>query len=110
MVPAATLAAISAISALAKAGGAAAGGYFAGQDSEEQRKLAKRKMLIDQQNREEDLLRDDARYADTSAANRRAELGAKPMGSLNFLTGITNLRQGLARPTSLDYLGYLTGG
>lgn len=108
-IPAATSAAISAIAALAQAGGMGVAGYMQGEAQDEQNELARKRLLLEQQNLEQERRRSDARYAETMAANHRAEVNAAPMNSVNLLSGIANLRNGMTHANGVDVLGYLSG-
>lgn len=109
-IEAGTLLAISALSALAQAGGAGAAGYFGAKAEEDALKLKKRQMLQEQQNIDEDRRIADSRYNDAQATQHRQEMANKPMESINMLSGLSNLRQGMGRSSNLDVLGYLSRG
>ena len=103
-------AALLALSTLGQATGAAYAGSVQGDAMDEQNALARRKLLLEEQHRGEDMRRDDERYADTLAAQRRAAAQAAPANSIGLLSGLANLRQGLTRSNGIDVLGYLAKG
>lgn len=78
-------------------------GYFQGKSQEDAMKWDKKKWLREMQERDEDQAESSRRYRDESTRNA-------PGNSLNMLSGLTSLSQGMAKPTSLDYLGYLARG
>jgi len=106
-ISAGTLAAISALSALAQAGGAGAAGYYGAEAAEKDRKFRERQWLQSLQDQEDAKATDKSRYADSMAANRRAELNQKPVNSVGLLSGLAGLRRGMSQSSNLDVLGYL---
>lgn len=108
MVPA-VIAAISAIAALAQAGGAMKQGQVQGDTLDEQEAANKRKLLMDQQNRDQDIRIGNQRYADTLATQRRSEAQNAPANSINLLSGLNGLRNSNSHANGLDVLGMLAG-
>lgn len=102
-ISAGTMLAITALSSLAQAGGAGAMGYFQGKSQEDAIKWDKKKWLREMQERDEDQAQNNLRY-------REEKVAAAPANSLNMLSGISNLSQGMAKSSPLDYLGYLARG
>jgi hypothetical protein len=98
-----TMLAISALSSLAKAGGQGALAYFTGEQSADQLRFEKRKWIKEQQDAEKQRTLNAMR-------TREADNAQRPMNSVNLLTGLSNLAQGMAKPSSLDYLGLLARG
>lgn len=103
MIAAGTLLAVSALSALAQAGGQGAMGYFQGKAAEENQEWDKKKWLKEMQDKEEDRRTESTRY-------RNSQIAAAPGNNVSLLSGLSNLQQGMAKPTSLDYLGMLARG
>ncbi len=110
MIPAATATAIEAIAALAKAGGSAYAGAAQGDMQEEEMALQRRKLLLDEQARQDQFRREDKQNADMMEERRRVGITGAPASSINLLSGLAGLRNGLSQNNGLDVLNLLAKG
>lgn len=104
-----TPAVISAVAALAGAGAQGYSAFLQGEGADEANAESKRRWLREMQMQEEQLRfnRDQARINNGRLDRQEAE--SRPAGTLNMLSGLSNLMQAAGRSTPADYLSILAG-